>query len=236
MKKVKRGKPYIKKFSDNSGFEVWIVDGEYIRAHLDREFTNYGQHYRFDFIPKNEFWIDKQKVPGEENFYVSSMLVENRCMAKGMDYGLALDKANVIERKERMKEYLIRKGIEKRQKIKETAESVHKRLLKKYSKKLKVWIVDGRVVRDLFFIDFTEGGHDKVYPFIPAGEIWLDDDLTLREIKFVLLHEIHERNLMSLGEDYHTAHESSSEIEYFCRHNPKLLDRYLQREFKKTIV
>ncbi len=135
-----------------------------------------------------------------------------------------------------MKEYLIRKGIEKKQKIKETAESVHKRLLKKYSKKLKVWIVDGRLVRDIFFIDFTEGGHDKVYPFIPAGEIWLDDDLTLREIKFVLLHEIHERNLMVQGEHYHSAHESSSEIEYFCRKNPKLLDRYLKREFRKAVI
>jgi hypothetical protein len=233
---MKRGKPYIKIFSENSGFKVWIIDGEYVRSHLDREFTNYGQHYRFSFIPEDEFWIDRQKVPGEENFYIINMLVENRLMAKGVDYGGAVDKANAVERKERMKEYLIRKGLEKRQKIKETAESVHKRLLKKYSKKLKVWIVDGRMVRDLFFIDFTEGGHDKVYPFIPAGEIWLDDDLTLREIKLVLLHEVHERNLMSLGEEYHTAHESSSEIEYFCRQNPKLLDRYLQREFKKVTI
>jgi hypothetical protein len=233
---MKRGKPYIKLFSDNSGFKVWIIDGEYVRSHLDREFTNYGQHYRFNFIPKNELWIDKQKVPGEENFYIINMLVENRLMAKGIDYGEAVDKANAVERKERMKEYLIRKGIEKKQKIKETAESVHKKLLKKYSRKLKVWIVDGRMVRDLFFIDFTEGGHDKVYPFIPTGEIWLDDDLTLREIKFVLLHEVHERNLMNLKEEYHTAHEASSEIEYFCRKNPKLLDRYLQREFKKVII
>jgi len=233
---MKRGKPYIKRFSDISGFKVWIVDGEYIRSKMDREFTNYGQHYRFNFIPEKEFWIDKQKVPGEEKFYIINMLVENRLMAKGLRYSEAVDKANSVERKERIKDYLIRKGIETRRKIKESAESVHKRLLKKYSKKLKVWIVDGRLVRDLFFIDFTEGGHDKVYPFIPAGEIWLDDDLTLREIKFVLLHEVHERNLMCSGENYDTAHEASSEIEYFCRQNPKLLDKYLQREFKKVIL
>ncbi|MDD5071091.1 MAG: hypothetical protein PHV17_10240, partial [Candidatus Omnitrophica bacterium] len=212
---MKRGKPYLKRFSETSGFKVWIVDGEYIRSKIDREFTNYGQHYRFNFIPEKEFWIDKQKVPGEEKFYIINMLVENRLMAKGLRYSEAVDKANSVERKERIKDYLIRKGIETRRKIKESAESVHKRLLKKYSKKLKVWIVDGRLVRDLFFIDFTEGGHDKVYPFIPAGEIWLDDDLTLREIKFVLLHEVHERNLMCSGENYDTAHEASSEIEYF---------------------
>jgi hypothetical protein len=232
---MKRGKPYIKKFSEISGFKVWIVDGEYVRANIEREFTNYGQHYRFNFIPEDEFWIDKQKVPGEESFYINYLLVENRLMSKGMEYNKAVDRANAIERKERMKEYLIRKGIETKKHIKETAESVHKKLLKKYSQKLKVWIVDGRLVRDLFFIDFTEGGHDRVYPFIPQGEIWLDDDLTLREIKFVLLHEVHERNLMSRGEDYHSAHESSSEIEYFCRQNPKLLDRYLKREFRKAV-
>ncbi|MFH1503410.1 MAG: hypothetical protein ABIE36_02020 [Candidatus Diapherotrites archaeon] len=231
---MKKGKPYIKKFSEISGFKVWIVNGEYIRANIEREFTSYGQHYRFNFIPQDEFWIDRQKVPGEEKFYINYLLMENRLMSKGVDYNEAVDKANAVERKERIKEYLVRKGIETKRKIKETADSVHKQLLKKYSGKLKVWIVDGRLVRDLFFIDFTEGGHDKVYSFIPQGEIWLDDDLTLREIKFVLLHEVHERNLMSSGEDYASAHESSSKIEYFCRKNPKLLDGYLKREFKKA--
>lgn len=233
MKRVKRGKPYVKRFSEASGFDIWIVDGEYIRTNIEKEFTNYGQHYRFNFIPKNEFWIDKQKVPGEEKFYISYLLIENRLMSKGVDYNEAVDKANAVERKERMKDYLIRKGIENKRKIKETAESVHKILLKKYSKKIRVWIVDGRLVRDLFFIDFTEGGHDRVYPFIPAGEIWIDDDLSLREIKFVLLHEISERNLMGLGEDYTSAHELSSEIEYFCRKNPGTVDKYLKKEFKR---
>jgi len=59
--------------------------------------------------------------------------------------------------------------------------------------------------------------------------------LSLSERKFVFLHELHERNLMSLGKRYDFAHKSSSKIEYFCRKHPKMLNRYMKREFKKAV-
>jgi hypothetical protein len=85
----------------------------------------------------------------------------------------------------------------------------------------------------LFFIDFTEGGHDKVYGFIPEGEIWIEEDLNPKERDFVFLHELHERNLMSKGMDYDSAHKSSSKIEYKCRKNPKKLKSAINKEFRK---
>jgi len=228
-------KPYMKKFSKIANFIVWIVDGKYIRSNIDEEFTNFGQHYRFEFIPKNELWIDKEGVPGEEKFYINYLLAENRFMAKGMNYPNAVDKANVIERKERKKDYLMKKGMETEKRAKEDIDFVHKRLLNGYSnKKVKVWIVDGEAVRDLFYIDFTEGGHGYVYPFVPKDEVWIDDDLTPGEIKFVLLHEMHERALMSKGMKYDPAHKSSSEIEYYCRKHPKELDKNLKKEIKEN--
>ena len=54
-----RKKPYIKKYEEIAGFQVWIVDGDYIRNNLDIEFTNYGQHYRFKIIPKMNFGLIK---------------------------------------------------------------------------------------------------------------------------------------------------------------------------------
>jgi hypothetical protein len=27
---------------------------------MDEEFTNFGQHYRYPYIPKNELWIDQE--------------------------------------------------------------------------------------------------------------------------------------------------------------------------------
>jgi hypothetical protein len=235
MVEVNTKKAYIKKFSKVYGFKVWIVDGKYIRDCIDEEFTNYGQHYKFKFIPKNEFWIDKERNPGEEKYFIESMLVMNRLMSKGMSHKEAAKIANRIERRERSKSKLMKKEL----KIKETKGNVinivYKNLIEKYSnKKIKVWIVKGELVRDLFFIDFTEGGHDKVYSFIPKNEIWIDDDLSPNERKFVILHELHERNLMSLGKDYDSAHKSSSEIEYYCRKHPKMLDKYIEKEFKKA--
>jgi hypothetical protein len=226
-------KPYIKKIATISKFAVWFVDGEYVRDNINEEFTNFGQHYRFRFIPENEFWIDHERTPGEEEFYIDHMLVENRLMAEGLSYEKALEKADLAEMKERRKVDFIEKGIKIVPK-KEYIQKIHKQLLVPYSKYIKIWIVDGELVRDLFFIDYTEGGHDKVYSFIPAGEVWIDDDLSQKEIKFVLLHELHERYLMSQGLEYHPAHRSASHIEYFCRHNPEKLDEKLQEEIEKN--
>jgi len=227
-------KPYIKKFSEISGFKVWIVDGKYIRDNIDEEFTNFGQHYRFKFIPKDELWIDEEEVPGEEKYYIDYLLVENRLMAKGKKYDEAVDKANVIERRERKKDYLIKKGIQTKKRREEDIEFVHKKLLDKYNQKVKIWIVDGEAVRDLFYIDFTEGGHGYVYSFIPKDEVWIDDDLEPKEIKFVLLHELHERNLIIKGLNYANAHKESSEIEYYCRHHLEEIDKKLKEEIKKN--
>ena len=51
--------PYIKRIDERDGLAVWAVDGAYIRGHIDEEFTNFGQHYRYGYIPENEFWIDR---------------------------------------------------------------------------------------------------------------------------------------------------------------------------------
>ncbi len=228
-------KPYIKKLSEVSGFKVFIVDGEYIRENIDEEFTNFGQHYLFSFIPKNEFWIDKERFPGEEKYYVNSMLTINRLLAKGMNRGEAIKIADKEERSERAKSELVKKRIKLKKYPEKLVDSVHKDLLQKYStKKIKVWIVNGEVVRSLFFLDFTEGGHGYVYSFIPKDEVWIDDDIEPDEIKFVLLHELHERNLMSKGMKYDPAHKSSSNIEYLCRKNKKEINEELKKEIKKN--
>jgi hypothetical protein len=223
-------KPYVRMIATVSKFRVWLVDGRFIRTRIDEEFTNFGQHFRFRFIPRNEFWIDHLHAPGEEHFYIDHLLVENRLTAEGMDYDRALARADRAELKERRKIDYIQKGIDPGRPKTVYIRKIHKRPLKTYSNGLKVWIVDGELVRDLFFIDYTEGGHDKVYRFIPKAEVWLDDDLTAGERRYVLLHEVHERRLMAGGMDYYHAHRSSSHIEYTCRHHPTRLKSTLAAE------
>ena len=52
--------PYIEKIEDRGDLHMWIVDGSYIRGRIDEEFTNFGQHYRFAFIPTDELWLDRE--------------------------------------------------------------------------------------------------------------------------------------------------------------------------------
>jgi hypothetical protein len=225
-------KPYIKKADEIGPLTVWIVDGQYVRTNIDEEFTNFGQHYCFRFIPVHEFWIDREHGLGEEQFFIDHLLVEHRLMAGGMVYDKALERADAVERKERRKTDLIRKI--SRLPKKEIVDKIHKRLLRKYSGAVKVWLVKGELVRSLYFIDFTEGGHDQVYHFVPKSEVWLDDDIGPGERKFVLLHELHERHLMSLGWPYFKAHRSASRIEYHCRAHPEELEADLQMEAEKN--
>ena len=93
-----------------------------------------------------------------------------------------------------------------------------------------MWIVSGRMVRSFFDIDFTEGGHDYVYEFVPEKEVWIDDDILEPERPYVLVHELHERNRMATGWAYSKAHAESSRVEYRCRHHPDELHDALAAE------
>lgn len=235
---MKIKKPYIKKELEIAGFIVWIVDGGYIRENIDEEFNNFGQHYRFKFIPKKEFWIDKEHSggEGEKKFYINSMLAMDNFLSNGISRGKAAEIVGILEEEERAKSAYFRKYFKSRRKSKTNGvKKIHKKLLKKYSKgNLNVWIVDGELVRGLYFIDFTQGGHDKVYKFIPENEIWIDDDVSRKEMKFVILHEIHERNLMKKGMKYDPAHQSSSAIENYARHHRRKIDKLLRKELQKS--
>ncbi|MFH1237896.1 MAG: hypothetical protein V1491_00460 [archaeon] len=226
LSKIK--KIYVKKICDIDIFSVWFVNGECIRTNINEEFTNYGQSYSFNFIPANEFWIDKEAVLGEEKYYIDSMLMMNQLIAKGISHKDAVKKADMIEKRERAKGVILAKGLGSLPK-----EELLRRVKKYCNKKISVWIVDGELVRSLFFLDFTEGGHDRVYKFIPDGEIWIDNDVSVGERKFILVHEAHERNLMIKGVSYDDAHRDSSRIEFFCRHHPKKVDEELKKELRK---
>jgi hypothetical protein len=221
--------PYIKKIEDRGDLQIWIVDGAYIRGHIDEEFTNFGQHYRYSYIPLNELWADREAEDDELQFFIDHLLVEHRLMAKGMHYEQALPIADREERKERR-----RAGDERllthNNRVLPKGEDVHEELWKRMENGIKVWIVNGRKVRSVFDIDFTAGGHDHVYEFVPENEVWIDSDIVEEERGYVLLHELHERNRMAKGWPYSKAHAESSRLEYRCRHHPDELHDALYAE------
>lgn len=221
--------PYLKKDETRGDYQVWIVDGAYIRGHIDEEFTNFGQHYRYSYIPKKEFWIDQEAKPDERAFFVEHLLTEHNLMAKGVSYDEALTQADLVERRERRRAGDVNKMTNRGEKLPD-ASAVHERLWKKLENGVSVWIVDGRLVRSTFDIDFTAGGHDHVYEFVPNGEVWIDNDIEEKERGFVLLHELHERNRMEQGLPYSKAHDESSRLEFRCRKHPDELHDALAAE------
>ena len=211
------------------GLVVWAVDGAYIRGHIDEEFTNFGQRYKYKYIPENEFWIDLGTKSDEWRFFIDHLLVEHRLMSQGVPYKTAIVAADKEERKERGRASDLRRLTHQGQQLPD-GKDVHDRLWKKLNNGLSVWIVNGRLVRSVFDIDFTAGGHDYVYEFVPENEVWIDDDIEESERGYVLLHELHERNRMAEGWTYDKAHAESSRLEYHLRHHPDELHDALYNE------
>jgi len=213
--------PYIKKYLEIRNLKAYIVDGNYIRKNLSKDFTNFGQHYVFNFIPENELWIDKESNPGETEYFLKNLIVQRRLMKGGKSYLEAVIDSSEAERKERAKSDLAKKVAHLSPN--EIAEKAKKEKVFEWLG-FSIWIVSGELVRHTLFIDFTAGGHDKVYDFVPKMEVWLDDDLTKKEMVYVLIHELHERFLMMRGRSYVQAHTSALKWELFSRKNELLAE------------
>ena len=89
---------------------------------------------------------------------------------------------------------------------------------------ISIWIVNGKLVRKKYYIDFTQGGHHWRYRWVPENEIWIDNALPPDELDYVILHELNEMYLMmTTGMDYPSAHDRSASLELEYRKN-KLMD------------
>lgn len=206
-------------------FKVYSVDGSYIRKYINPEFTNFGQHYTFSFIPEKEFFIDSNYKESELRFFIDHLLIENRLMKEGHSYEEALAFADRIEKSERPKPIKI-------EDIKYDELDIDK--IKLFNLYKNIWIVNEEEIRNQLFIEFTEGGHDLVYPWIPENEIWIGDDVKVKERVFIILHELIERRLMKKGLNYNKAHEKATFFEQMVRFKNKLNSINLIKELLKS--
>jgi GNAT superfamily N-acetyltransferase len=113
----------------------------------------------------------------------------------------------------------------------------HKKLLATYADgEIEVWLVDGSSVRTLRDINFTAGGNNAIYGWIPENEIWIDDALSEKEINYTIFHELIEAALMSSGYDYDRSHEYASNIELSYREaNEGVPEDRLEEEAQKLV-
>ena len=179
--------------NERDGYKIYVVDGNHVRDNIDCEFTNFGQHGRFHFIPRNEIWLDEEHGRGEREPFVAHAIKEAEEMNNGKSYKEAYECGLSEENKYREK----------------TKQNIYKSILTSVGN-VKVWLVDGKSVRNYYDKNFVQGGHSKVYSFIPKGEVWIDDDLSEQERKPVIIHELNELGLMRKGIPYIKAHGKSN--------------------------
>src|SRR6266852_2179345 len=72
---------------------------------------------------------------------------------------------------------------------------------------VKIVHVNGTIVRLYLDPEFVFGGHGYVYSYIPKDEVWVDVKMDPRETKYVILHEVLERDLMKNGKTYDAAND-----------------------------
>jgi hypothetical protein len=196
---------HVQSLPDHNGMHVWLVDGAYIRNHIDEEFTNFGQPRRFHFIPFGEFWIDQETTQEERTFFIQHMAAEYTFMKQGLSYSDANARADAEEKQSRTKQEEIR--------------PVNPVEWFTTPQDQNVLLVDGEAVRNKFDVEFTEGGNGYRYEFIPKNEIWIEKDLDADERIDTLGHEWFEVKLMKKGETYDQAHQQASHFEEKMRKN-----------------
>lgn len=233
-------------------YRVFVADDEAIRnkAEYAEEFGDYGvfpekggfSTINFPFIPKNEIWIAESIKPSERHFIIDNALSYVRHVLRGMDASEAYDRALRRETSGRAKDAAYRLRIKKKITFKNLA---HKEVLKavyirEYTSigdvgdAVRVYLVDGEIVRDIYKTDYIEGGHGYVYEWIPKDEIWIDSKMRPDEIPIILLHEFVERTLMkSRHVPYARAHDAALRVEF--RHRGMFRKKDVERLDKKTV-
>jgi len=228
-------------WGEKDGFKIWIVDGAVIRKNIFNEFVYGGNNQRYPFVPEKEIWIDNSISAEEFETTLAHELNERNLMAKlGMTYYDAHDSSLAIE-------VVMRTGWQKicaeheaslptvspidfdsTQEIESLPDLI--KLKNVYRIPLgerngvKVWVVDGYVVRRDIYPDFGFSGNDKAYHFIPNGEIWIDGQVTCEETEYSIALEMKERELIGQGKSYDDAYTEAVKVSDKMRIEQQKLD------------
>ena len=91
--------------------------------------------------------------------------------------------------------------------------------VKKYGKikQFTIFFVDGEYIRNNIDDAFVLAGHHLAFDYIPENEIWVEDTVKKAERMFLIVHEMFENKLMTLGIEYDPAHDLANIIEAACR-------------------
>lgn len=85
-------------------------------------------------------------------------------------------------------------------------------------KDVTIMLIDGEEVRNKISVDFTMGGHEFVYDYVPENEVWIEDLKSNFDKLCTIIHELVERYIMGkYGTEYEEAHDIATKVEYQIR-------------------
>ena len=87
--------------AEDDAVKVRLVDGDAVKREHDMDFVEGGHGYVYDFIPKDEIWIDEHLDESQRGFVERHERRERALMMKGMGYEEAHAQVNEVERQER---------------------------------------------------------------------------------------------------------------------------------------
>lgn len=204
------------------GHNVYAVNAFAVRntTQPDEEFGNFATSDQFpDVIEKTDIWISDRVVETEATFFIANALAQLAARERGLSNENAYEAGQEAEQdlRERIVGVKYRDGKPHRH-VPEAIYAEPYLTLDDPEFPVKVWRIDGNLVRSYYKTDYTEGGHGQVYPWVPKREIWVEKDLDRREVPFILSHEYLEMRLMrDEGIDYDTAHETAARMEFDLR-------------------
>lgn len=210
-------------FMGKSGnYDVWIIDGSQVRRKIFSSFLYGGNEQRYPFNPKGEIWIDNAISCEEYYLTLAHELNERHLMARfGWTYYASHDSSLSLEQVIRRSNEMICRAHEDSldkvsvldyqnvKEIKTIPDSI--RLVNIYRVPagerdgLKIWIVDGYLVRKNIYPDFGFSGNDLAYHFIPPNEIWIDGQVSCEETEYSINTELNIRKQMAAGKSFDDA-------------------------------
>ena len=206
-------KRFYRRYGD---YTVFVVDGEAVRDSRpegDEEFGEWSIHAYFpSLIPENEIWLEDDLPETEYPFVLANALTQLRRLGCGASKDAAYKAGNTAEQRLRqMRDAdLVKAG------------QIYVRQYVQIGP-ITVWLVNGEVVRDRYYVPFIEGGNHGRYVWIPTSEVWLEYTMHPDELPFILVHECVERYLMLVhGWKYDRAHKFASNVEYAQRSRGRL--------------
>jgi hypothetical protein len=230
-------------------FDIWIVDGNQVRLKIFSSFLYGGNEQRYPFNPKGEIWIDNAISCEEYYLTLAHELNERHLMARfGWKYLTAHDSSLSLEQTIRHSNEEICLAHESSLKkvsptdfsnikeIRGIADSIQiqniYRIPMGTREGIKIWIVDGYMIRKNIYPDFGFSGNDLSYHFIPEKEIWIDGQVSCDETEYSIATELKERKLMEEGKSYDDAYSDAIDITQQLR---LVMDKLAKSHYKIAI-